>query len=54
MDYDDPNEGTRQFGTLSMNQTLTAPLNNTVDFLVCRVISLEYSQTSFLLLRLFL
>jgi hypothetical protein len=34
MDSDDQNENTRQYSNLSMGQTLTAPLNNTADFLV--------------------
>lgn len=34
MDLDDRTTTPRQFQTMSMEQTVTAPLNNTVDFLV--------------------
>jgi hypothetical protein len=43
MDSDDRLDSTRQFSTLSMGQTLTTPLNNTVDFLVSIIIN----QTKF-------
>jgi hypothetical protein len=39
MDSDDQYENTRQFSTLSMGQTTTAPLNNTTDFLVLKIIA---------------
>ena len=39
MDSDDQNENSRQFSTLSMGQTMTAPLNNTIDFLVITIIN---------------
>jgi hypothetical protein len=38
MDFDDQSETTRHSNTLSMGQTLTAPLNNTIDFLVITII----------------
>ena len=34
MDFDEHNDNTRQSMSLTMGQTLTAPLNNTIDFLV--------------------
>jgi hypothetical protein len=38
MESDDQYENTRQNSTLSMGQTMTAPLNNTIDFLVIMII----------------
>jgi uncharacterized membrane protein YeiB len=38
MDFDDRSDTSRQFN-MSMEQTLTAPLNNTVDFLVIIIIN---------------
>ena len=38
MDFDDRNDTARQYSTMSMEQTLTAPLNNTIDFLVITII----------------
>lgn len=40
MDFDDQSETRSQFNTLSMGHTLTAPLNNTLDFLVRKIIRL--------------
>lgn len=50
MDSDDQYENTRQYSTLSMGQTVTAPLNNTSDFFV--IISREFQSTILLLLIL--
>ncbi len=52
MDSDDQSESTRQFNTLSMAQTLTAPLNNTTDFFV--IIIYSHKKQNLLLLLFFL
>lgn len=36
MDTDERSETARAYGASAMEQTLTAPLNNTIDFLVMR------------------
>ncbi|CAF1152153.1 unnamed protein product [Adineta ricciae] len=43
MDSDERNDIGRQYGSMSMEQTLTAPLNNTIDFLGP---GNEYGQTT--------
>lgn len=49
MDFDDRNDTSRQYGAMSMEQTLTAPLNNTIDFLVITIINkINFTKLLFL------
>jgi len=49
MDFDDRNDSSRQYGAMSMEQTLTAPLNNTIDFLVITIINkINFTKLLFL------
>jgi hypothetical protein len=52
MDFDDQSETTRPFNTLSMTMghTMTAPLNNTVDFLVITLSLIKQNLSFFFFL----
>lgn len=50
MDFDDRNDSSRQYGAMSMEQTLTTPLNDTIGFYVIAIID-KIKSSKFLFLQ---